>query len=656
MSNQQCLRLTLIPLLVFVVFNRPAAAQADQSETTPAADELVIEGIVIDPIGAGIAEAQVRIESPSAAATDPPLAETSTGSKGQITLTIKRPELDEIRVRITKDGFAEHVSTLDISDADEPPFIDATLAGAARIEGRITVRSTDESTDEPIAGAVVECTNGGRRSVVQTAADGTYTFGSIYAGRASLLVRADGYASLREVAQVADASVRVDMQLDREWPIELTVVTNTGEPADEVIIEAIVEPHGIHLSEVSDAKGKAVLHGVSPEAFGLRMKLNGPKYLAMKSYAEELELTGDHQGAMLEQATDDAARSAIIKPFKARITVTLASRVRGKIVDKLTSKPVGNVRVAAGKELRFDMPLDWSDDEGVYELEGVRPGIVTVTFQHEDYATFVQTVDLYTGKTGALDVSLDAGLPIGGVVVDEQDNPLEHVRIGGDMWQGFRTLGLRAVTGSNGRFRFPHAPAGEIEFTFVRPGFGEPKTERIESGKTDLKIVLEGASLPTEVATSLPGVDARLKPGQPVPDVTLTATDGTVYKLSELHGKYVMLDFWATWCRPCVAAIPHVKAVHEAMHDRPDFLLIGISLDTDVDALKKSCHNNGIKWPQVVGAKSGAGEAFEAFDGIGIPYVCLIGPDGKLIAQHMRGPQMADEIKKHLPATADNRK
>lgn len=137
----------------------------------------------------------------------------------------------------------------------------------------------------------------------------------------------------------------------------------------------------------------------------------------------------------------------------------------------------------------------------------------------------------------------------------------------------------------------------------------------------------------------------KIKAGEAVPDVTLTATDGTAYKLSDLRGKYVFLDFWASWCMPCVAEIPNVKALREATRDRSDFVLLGVNMDRSQSALDSAVKKHGIDWPQVFGPNSGAKEAGEAFGVAAIPYTCLIGPDGKLIAQHLRGPGLADEVK-----------
>jgi thiol-disulfide isomerase/thioredoxin len=133
-----------------------------------------------------------------------------------------------------------------------------------------------------------------------------------------------------------------------------------------------------------------------------------------------------------------------------------------------------------------------------------------------------------------------------------------------------------------------------------------------------------------------------------VPDLTLTATDGTQFKLSNLRGKYVFLDCWASWCGPCVGEIPNVKALREATKNRPDFVMIGVSLDTNKSAFSAALARYSMDWPQAFGPKSGAQEAFDVLDGFGIPYTCLIGPDGKLLAQHLRGPGLDKQVQKYF--------
>ncbi len=97
-----------------------------------------------------------------------------------------------------------------------------------------------------------------------------------------------------------------------------------------------------------------------------------------------------------------------------------------------------------------------------------------------------------------------------------------------------------------------------------------------------------------------------------------------------------------------MAEVPNVKQLAAAMKSRPDFVLLGISLDQDEQTFKRALADKSMDWPQAFGPKSGAAEVFEMLDGFAIPYTCLIGPDGKLLAQHLRGPDMLEQVKKHL--------
>ncbi len=292
------------------------------------------------------------------------------------------------------------------------------------------------------------------------------------------------------------------------------------------------------------------------------------------------------------------------------------------------------------------MPMTWTEEDGTYQLTGIEPGFNVISFQHGDYAPGIKEVRVVAGPPTALDAELAAGLPIEGVVVDAEGQPLDQVRVSADSWKGFSTLGLRTVTGSDGKFLIPNAPPGEITFSFIRPGYGMVADEVLTAGKRDYRITIE--EMKQEEAAQGGGRPQKIKVGDSVPDLTLTATDGTKYKLAELRGKYVFLDCWASWCGPCIGEVPNVKALREATKNRPNFLLIGISLDTDRSALNAAVSKHGLDWPQIFGPKSGAQEAFDALDGFGIPYTCLIGPDGKLLAQHLRGPDLTKEVQKYL--------
>jgi thiol-disulfide isomerase/thioredoxin len=86
--------------------------------------------------------------------------------------------------------------------------------------------------------------------------------------------------------------------------------------------------------------------------------------------------------------------------------------------------------------------------------------------------------------------------------------------------------------------------------------------------------------------------------GQPAPDFTATTLDGRTVRLAELRGKVVVLDFWATWCPPCRAMIPHERELVQKYAGKP-LVFLGISADDDANGLHGFLRANGMTWPMV---------------------------------------------------------
>ena len=144
------------------------------------------------------------------------------------------------------------------------------------------------------------------------------------------------------------------------------------------------------------------------------------------------------------------------------------------------------------------------------------------------------------------------------------------------------------------------------------------------------------------------GVLADVEVGDPAPPRAATSFDGKPLRLEDYRGKYVLLDFWATWCTPCLAEIPHLKEVFEAYGKEGRIAMIGLSLDEEVEAPRKLVAGRGIPWVQVhIGETSGSPIA-RAFGVQSIPATFLIGPDGKVVARGMRGKQIEEVVAKAL--------
>jgi peroxiredoxin len=134
--------------------------------------------------------------------------------------------------------------------------------------------------------------------------------------------------------------------------------------------------------------------------------------------------------------------------------------------------------------------------------------------------------------------------------------------------------------------------------------------------------------------------------GQPAPDIVLPNPDGKVYKLSDLKGKVVLLDFWASWCGPCRRANPSVVSLYNRFKNK-GFVVFNVSLDKDKQKWVDAIEQDGLKWEYHVSELKFWQSQVVALYGIeAIPRQFLIGKDGKIAAITQAGGSLEGQVEK----------
>ena len=141
-----------------------------------------------------------------------------------------------------------------------------------------------------------------------------------------------------------------------------------------------------------------------------------------------------------------------------------------------------------------------------------------------------------------------------------------------------------------------------------------------------------------------------LAPGKPAPDFTLTGIDGKTYSIADFKGKLLYIDFWATWCSPCRAELPHLAKLKEAYANK-NITIIGISLDDDKAAWEKMVTEEPMKGIQLHAEKAWQSDVSKSYQIYGIPTFVLIDAEGNIIdypATRPSEPETILLIDKHL--------
>ena len=137
--------------------------------------------------------------------------------------------------------------------------------------------------------------------------------------------------------------------------------------------------------------------------------------------------------------------------------------------------------------------------------------------------------------------------------------------------------------------------------------------------------------------------------GKPFIDFEAEAPDGTKHRLSDYvgRGQYVLIDFWASWCGPCISSFPFMKQLYATYKDR-GLIFLGVSCDKNRDAWLKALDKHQLPWASLL-SPAREDDALRLYGVSSIPTVILIAPDGTIIATDIEGKELKAKLEEIFP-------
>ncbi|MBW3599274.1 MAG: carboxypeptidase regulatory-like domain-containing protein, partial [Planctomycetes bacterium] len=312
-----------------------------------------------------------------------------------------------------------------------------------------------------------------------------------------------------------------------------------------------------------------------------------------------------------------------------------------------------------------------ADADGRYRFAGLGPGRYRISRVRAfdspaggGMSMYMQgeEVVLLPGQTLVHDITQSAGFIVSGQTLDPGGKPLGDCIVTASIAneETGRNDRIDAVRADEqGRFTFRHLPAGRYQFSAdhysitdsQRCGLGGQDYRGAEDLRvaSDAKVAIK---LQSTLGSGL--AESGSLAGSIPPDFTGKPLDAEqAFTLSETWGKVVAIDFWATWCGPCMAVMPQMKELHEKYKDRDEVIFITVSLDQDEEQLRDTLKEKGLDFPVIFSGEGWNDPISRSFGVTSIPSSFVIGRDGRFAAENVPGADLAAAVEEALAAPID---
>jgi peroxiredoxin len=188
-------------------------------------------------------------------------------------------------------------------------------------------------------------------------------------------------------------------------------------------------------------------------------------------------------------------------------------------------------------------------------------------------------------------------------------------------------------------------PMGASMASFYATSFLNPEEEYgfMESLVQQFEQTMPNSQYTKDLVTKMAMFKGMIKIGQEAPEITLNNPQGQPVSLSSLRGKYVLIDFWASWCGPCRQENPNVVKMYNKFKPK-NFEIFGVSLDRDHDKWIGAIQKDGLTWTHVSDLKFWESQGAVSYGVRSIPATFLIDPKGIIIAKNLRGKALENKL------------